>query len=228
MLGRFVRSWTACAVAAGLFGAVGAPRVVGSDVLAASGFDADAPFSTVPHLSEGAQDCSSTTGGVSQVETHSGGHRYRVSDLGTNGESRGISLPLSESVISGTLVVVAELVAAQTDREGGEICVQDPEENGQWCMSGGFGGDGYLRLHGQSTNFAYEAGVTYRLTATVSLSPNATTVDYEVVNLSDTTEVFTLSGQAVSGLPTAARIAFRTGFEGDGSWAVDEIEVVRE
>ena len=227
MLGRFVRSWTACAVAAGMCGAFGAPRVVGSDVLAAAGFDSDLPFTTAPLQSEGVQDSSSTSGGISWVEPYSGGNRYRVSDLGTGGESRGIALPLSESVISGALVVTAEIVAAQSNREGGEICLSDPDE-GKWCMSGGFGADGNLRLHGQATDFAYEAGVTYRLTASVHLAPEATTVDYEVVNLSNPTEVFSLSGQAVSGLPTAGCITFRTGFEDDGSWAVDEIEVVRQ
>ena len=217
----------ALVAAAAFAGAAGAPRAAGSDVLASSGFEADAPMTSVPLLSEGAQDCSSTTGGISWVETHSGGKRYRLSDLGTGGESRGIALPLSESVISGTLVVTAELVAAQSDRRGGEVCLEEPAE-GEWCMSGGFGEDGKLRLHGQATDFAYEAGVTYRITATVQIAPNATSVDYFVEDLSDPENTFSLADREVAGLVTASRLCFRTGFADDGSWAVDEIEVVRQ
>jgi hypothetical protein len=217
-------SWIA---GAALLALAGAPRAAGSDVLAEAGFDADPPGSQVPFLSEPVSDCSSTTGGLSQVETHSGGQRYRLNDVGTQGGSRGIALVLAESVISGTLVVSADLVAAQVDREGGELCVSETNEGG-WCVKGGFGADGNLRLHGQATEFAYEAGATYRLTATVSIAANATSVDYQVVNLGDPEDSFSLQDQAVGGLVTASRLTFRTGFEDDGSWAIDGIEVVRQ
>lgn len=210
-------------------GALGTGPVVGSDILAEADFEGDEPGDLarpgVPGVEEEVYEDSDTTGGTSAVESAGGGLRYRISDLGTQGAVRGIRMPFSETATSGTVAFSADISAASA-ATGGVLTVSDPNED-RWVSMVAFGSDGKFRVHGQNTAFDYDAGTTYRVTATLTLEEDRAVVDYRIENLSDSEDFLALDDQVVPGAPCAGALRYRTASSADGSFAIDNVLVTR-
>lgn len=197
-----------------------------SEVLALAGFDSDATGATArpggpPTVTEEVYDASDTTEGVSAVEVYGAGKRYRLSDVGSDGGTRGIHFPFTRNVSTGTLSLTATVSAAQFGN-GGVLSVVRPDEE-EWPVGVSFAANGTFRVHGNATTFAYAVGTSYRVDVTVTFG-SPTTADYAITDLSQPSRVFTLEGCPVAGVNAAGALRFATSAVADGSFSVDEVE----
>ncbi len=200
-----------------------------TETLASAGFESDLAGSTAHpggqnEVLENLNHASSGSGGVSEVVSWSGGMRYRLSDAGVTGLSKGVSAPLSETVSSGTVVVEAVLAAEQTDGAA-QFFVQGPLEGDPPGLIG-FGSNGNFTVHGLATSTAYTSGHRYRVTITLHLdgTPSA---DYLVVDLDTSTTVIDSTGHSVASGATAGAVLFVTGASEEGGFTIDDILVTR-
>jgi hypothetical protein len=227
---RFPWSSTVVVLGAAVLAAVVRPAGADPEILASASFESDSVGATAkpdgtPTVAEDVWDASSCSGGASGVVSSGSTMRYRLSDVGTEGGVRGIRLPLSTEVTGGTAIVEAVATAEQTDREGGTLALEDPEES-KWTGLIGFGSDGKFRVHGSGTNVSYTANVRYRFTVTVHFGESPT-ADYTIVDLSTSQTVLESTNRAIYTGESLAAVSFCTGGEDDGAFTVDEVMASR-
>lgn len=203
-------------------------RASGEVVLASADFESDLPGAMArplgpPTVSEEVYDVSTTTGGVAVVEASGSGRRFLLGDVGTVNQVRGIRMPFSAIVSSGTLNVTADVCAAE-QATGGILSLDDPQE-GKWFLHLAFGGDGKFRVHDQATAHSYAVGTTYRVTATLTLGTSSTTVDYHVQNLSVPTDSFSVEDCISNGAPSIGALRYATDGPANGSFSIDNVVV---
>jgi hypothetical protein len=199
-----------------------------SETLAYAGFENDIVGAAARPggpltVEEQVYDDSDTTGGVSAVEAHGGGRRYRLSDVGTQGGRRGIRAPLSSTASSGTLVASAVVTPGQTGA-GGSICLSTPDEV-DWTGMVAIGSDGKFSVHGTPTDVSYTSGRSYRVEVTVAFG-NQGSVDYSITDLTDSSVVVSSSGHPVPTNASVGSLFFTTDGSTDGTFAVDDLSAV--
>jgi len=170
-------------------------------------------------------ESSTTTAGVSEVVAAGSTKRYRLSDVGSVGETRGIRLPLSSEVSSGTLTLEAVATAEQTSSTGGILSVQRPD-NDEWICGLSFGGDGKFRVHGASTAVSYNANARYRFRITVHFGQEIT-VDCKVLDFASGNTLLESNGYTLPGDLVAGAMVFRTGAADIGAFTVDALTAVQ-
>jgi hypothetical protein len=213
-------------VAALLFGLPGGTAARGSEVLASAGFEVDVVGATArpggpPTVSEEIYDASDSPGGISMVVSYAGGKRYRLSDVGVPGATKGIRLPLSSDTDEGSLRVQAVLTAGQI-ADGGLLSVVEPEET-DWIALIRFGDDGDFVVHDAPSGVPYSPGVRYGVAIDIHFG-DTTTVDYAVTHLGTNQTVLASPGHEVALLAVAHEIRFATDAADEGSFTIDDVE----
>lgn len=201
-----------------------------STTLASASFEGDTPGAVArpggsPVVSEDVWEASTTTAGVSEVVACGSTKRYRLSDIGSVGETRGVRLPFSDAVSTGTLTVEAVATAEQTWSEGGVLCVSGPDDQ-EWICGIAFGGDGKFQVHGSATSVSYTANARYRFRITVHFGESPT-VDYLVLDFASGNTLLESNGHDLPDGMTAASMVFRTGAADIGAFTVDALTAVQ-
>ena len=199
-------------------------------VLASASFEDDALGSVAhpdgpPAVAEDVWDASTYSGGVSAVVTAGTTKRYRISDVGSSGETKGIYLPFSNDVLTGTLTVEAVATAEQTTSDGGFLSVNRPDEE-EWACILGFGSDGKFKVHDSGTSTAYSANARYRFKITIhfGISPTA---DYLISDFASGNPILESNDHELPVAIAAGSMTFRTDAADDGAFTVDELSAVQ-
>jgi len=207
-----------------------APRsaAAASTVLAAADFQADPvgaaarPYGPPTALEDLWEDSTCESGMSAVVSTGGGGRAYRISDAGSEDAHRGVRLPFSATVSSGTLDVKATVTAGQEGSEGGTLACEEPAKQ-DWFARMGFGGDGDFTVQGASTGVPYSANTKYLFRITVNYG-SPVTADFRAWDLATNELVLESTGHELVETPTAAALTFRTGDADNGVFTIDDIQ----
>lgn len=177
-----------------------------------------------PEVDEEVHDIGDS-GGVSAVEAATNGKRYRIGDVGLTDAQRGVELPFSSTVSTGTLRVQAVVSAAQTGN-GGEITCAGPKEWEATLGRVSFGASGTFLVHGSATSVDYVVDREYLVEMVFHLTGQRS-VDYSITDLSDDSVVCTVTGVSVSEAGAARAVLFTTDLDAGGEFTLDEVLVSR-
>lgn len=199
-------------------------------ILASASFEADAVGATArpngpPTVAEDVWDAGTYSGGVSGVVAYGSTKRYRLSDVGSTGEVKGIRLPLSSDVSTGTLMLECVATAEQADVDGGFLCAERPEKD-EWICGIGFGADGKFRVHGSGTTVGYSADAAYRFRVILHFGASPT-ADYRILEIATGDTVLSSDGHSLPSSMTAGHMVFRTDASDAGAFTVDALSAVR-
>jgi len=206
------------------------PANATESVLASASFEGDALGAVArpdgpPTVAEDVWDASTYSGGVSEVVAAGTTKLYRISNVGSSGESKGIVLPFSSDASSGTLVVEAVATAEQTTSAGGLLSVDEPDK-GEWVCLLGFGGDGVFKVHDSGTTTAYTANARYRFRITIHFGASPT-ADYLVSDFASGNTILESNGHELPTAIAAGSMTFRTDAADVGAFTVDALSAVQ-